>query len=123
VTSSSSSLELTRRVVEALNKGDLIEFCSYFSPDVTVSFMRSGRRIVGRAGVREWLDEATAKIGALSNDVLGVHGDETTVTLEVRAHGVPKVDLPGAAAGTQWEKFEAYIYEFEGGLISLVRCY
>jgi ketosteroid isomerase-like protein len=119
----SSAIELTRRMVEALNEGDLAAFASFFSPDVTVSFMRSGRRIVGRTDVRGWLEEATAKIEGLSNEVLGIHGDRTTVTLEVRAHGTPKVDIPGSVAGTHWEQFEAYVYEFEGDLISVVRCY
>jgi ketosteroid isomerase-like protein len=110
-------------VVDALNRGSPDDFAAHFAVDATVSFMQSGRQIHGRDAIRQWLAEAFTRIESLRNEVVFVHGDDRTVTLEVRATGFPTATFAGAVPGQPWAKAEAYVYEIDRDLIIQARCY
>lgn len=110
-------------MVDALNRGDLDEFESYYADDVEITLMRSGHTITGRDGVRRWLDDVFEAFHGFANDVVDVHCEGDIAVLEVLARGDLTREWGGMEPDPDWRNPEVYVYRLEGGLIVEARGY
>ena len=110
-------------MVDALNRGDVDDFVSYYADNATVEMKGRGRRMDGADAVRVWIQDAFDSLDGFSNDVVGIYGDGETIALEVIARGTANREFVGRQPGERLDAHEVYVYTLSGGKIHGVRAY
>lgn len=96
---SQENVELTRRVFDALFRGDLDEFVAFHDPSCRIQPLLAAVAgdYHGRAGVREWLDDLFGAFPDFSIRLDDVHevGERTLARARISAHGAHGMDSAG----------------------------
>jgi ketosteroid isomerase-like protein len=110
-------------MIDALNRADLDDFAAFYAENVEIRLVRSGFTVLGRDGVRSWLDDVFDAFDDFANDVVAVHCDGDVAVVELVARGNLTREFGGMEPDPDWRNPEVYVYALEDGVIVEARGY